>query len=87
MNLIFSPLNPKDVVSIKRKRRAEAYSRIVGRRSTFYNQTSNNPTPISVKDMTGDADCLFSCKDDEFPTFTIREQTYASVNSICLPQR
>ena len=58
------------------KRGTEAHFRIAGRRSTFWREISDSPTPISAEYEYDARRCLPILRQNEFPTFTIREQTY-----------
>ena len=62
--------------NIRFKRGTEAHFRITGRRSTFWREISDSPTPISAEYGYDARRCLPILRQNEFPTFTIREQTY-----------
>ena len=63
-------------ILFKFKRGTEAHFRIAGRRSTFWREISDSPTPISAEYEYDARRCLPILRQNEFPTFTIREQTY-----------
>lgn len=58
------------------KRGTEAHFRIAGRRSTFWREISDSPAPIPAEYGYDARRCLPILRQNEFPTFTIREQTY-----------
>lgn len=58
------------------KRGTEAHFRIAGRRSTFWREISDSPAPIPAEYGYDARRCLPILRQNEFPTLTIREQTY-----------
>lgn len=70
------PIEKIELFEDIKKYGTEAHFRIAGRRSTFWREISDSPTPISAEYGYDARRCLPILRQNEFPTLTIREQTY-----------